>query len=86
MPLAFELARRLRKAPRAIAQELTTELGRIDGVERIEAAPNGYINFFLDRVHHLTAWLEERAPAPPSGSPTTQTRSACGRRPPRPRV
>src|SRR5688500_4170181 len=70
VPVAFELARRLRKAPRAIAQELTTVLGRIDGVERIEAAPNGYINFFLDRVHHLTAWLEERAPAPPSGNKT----------------
>ena len=31
VPLAFELARRLRKAPRAIAQELAGALGTIDG-------------------------------------------------------
>jgi arginyl-tRNA synthetase len=59
VPLAFELARRLRKAPRAIAQELAAALGQIEGISRIEAAPNGYINFFLDRVHHLTTWLSE---------------------------
>ena len=53
VPLAFELARRLRKAPRAIAQEIAAALGPIDGVSRIEAAPNGYINFFLDRALSL---------------------------------
>src|SRR5512143_2987630 len=49
VPLAFELARRLRKAPRAIAQEITAALGTIDGFSKIEAAPNGYVNFFIDR-------------------------------------
>jgi arginyl-tRNA synthetase len=49
VPLAFELARRLRKAPRAIAQEIVAALGPIEGVARAEAAPNGYINVFLDR-------------------------------------
>ena len=49
VPLAFELARRLRKAPRAIAQEIAAALGPIDGFSRVEAAPNGYVNFFLDR-------------------------------------
>ena len=48
-PVAFELARRLRKAPRAIAQELAAALGAIDGVSRIEPAPNGYLNIYLDR-------------------------------------
>src|SRR4051812_36194822 len=57
VPLAFELARRLRKAPKVIAQEVAGRLGAIEGIARIEAAPNGYINFFLDRVHHLEAWL-----------------------------
>src|SRR6476646_10320006 len=57
VPLAFELARRLRKAPRAIAQELTAALGHIDGIDRIEAAPNGYINFFIDRRAALDGWL-----------------------------
>ena len=65
VPLAFELARRLRKAPKIIAQDIASQLGRIDGFARIEAA-NGYINFFLDRVHYLDAWLNggETAAAP----------------------
>jgi arginyl-tRNA synthetase len=70
VPLAFELARRLRKAPRAIAQELATALGQIEGISRIEAAPNGYINFFLDRVHHLTTWLSEPPAPSPAGNKT----------------
>jgi arginyl-tRNA synthetase len=57
VPLAFELARRLRKAPRAIAQEIAGAIGSIEGVTRVEAAPNGYVNFFLDRTAFLTARL-----------------------------
>ncbi|HUR20751.1 MAG TPA: arginine--tRNA ligase, partial [Vicinamibacterales bacterium] len=49
VPVAFELARRLRKAPRAIAQELVLALGDLPGFTRVEAAPNGYLNFYLDR-------------------------------------
>ena len=48
-PVAFELARRLRKAPRAIAQEIAAALGPIDGIARVEATPNGYLNVYLDR-------------------------------------
>src|SRR6188508_2511222 len=48
-PAAFELARRLRKAPRAIAQEVAAALGPVPGVTRVEAAPNGYLNIYLDR-------------------------------------
>ena len=48
-PLAFELARRLRKAPRSIAAETVAALGPVAGVARAEAAPNGYVNLFLDR-------------------------------------
>jgi arginyl-tRNA synthetase len=70
VPLAFELARRLRKAPRVIAQELAAALGRIDGVSRIEPAPNGYVNFFLDRVHYLTTWLGEPPPPPAAANKT----------------
>jgi arginyl-tRNA synthetase len=55
VPLAFELARRLRKAPRIIAQEVAAALGPIEGIGRVEAAPNGYVNVFLDRVAFL-AW------------------------------
>ncbi len=67
VPLAFELARRLRKAPRAIAQELTAALGTIPGVSRIEAAPNGYVNFFLDRPALALRWLGQEGPADASG-------------------
>jgi len=56
-PLAFDLARRLRKAPRAIAQELAGALGPIPGVARIDAAPNGYLNVFLDRPSFLLSRL-----------------------------
>ncbi|MGE5813826.1 MAG: arginine--tRNA ligase, partial [Acidobacteriota bacterium] len=44
VPLAFELARRLRKAPRMIAQEIANAMSAPEGVTRIVAAPNGYIN------------------------------------------
>ena len=59
VPVAFELARSLRKAPRAIAQQLAEALGPIDGVSRVEAAPNGYLNFFLDRRAFLLARLQD---------------------------
>lgn len=62
-PLAFELARRLRKAPRAIAQEIVGGLGPIDGVSRAEATPNGYINVFLDRAALLRRALSDPAAA-----------------------
>lgn len=65
LPFAFELARKLRKAPRAIAQEVAGALGPIDGVARVEAAPNGYLNVFLDRTAFLRARLQ------PGGLPST---------------
>jgi arginyl-tRNA synthetase len=71
VPIAFALARRLRKAPRAIAQELAAALGDIDGVARVEAAPNGYLNLFLDRGYWLRRWLDG-APAA-SAAPSDKT-------------
>src|SRR2546423_3215302 len=56
-PVAFELARRLRKAPRAIAQEIAGAFGSLEGVQRVAAAPNGYLNFFLQRREFLLARL-----------------------------
>jgi arginyl-tRNA synthetase len=47
--VAFQLARTLRKPPKAIAQELATALGTPPGITRIVAAPNGYLNLYLDR-------------------------------------
>jgi arginyl-tRNA synthetase len=67
-PVAFDLARRLKKAPRAIAQELAGALGPIPGVARVAAAPNGYLNVFLDRPSFLLArlGLAGTLPAPPA--------------------
>jgi len=55
--VAFQLARTLRKPPRAIAQELAGEVGAIPGVARVAAAPNGYLNVYLDRPGFLIARL-----------------------------
>jgi len=49
LPVAFQLARQLKKAPRAIAEELVAELPAIDGVQSLEVAGGGYINLRLDR-------------------------------------
>jgi arginyl-tRNA synthetase len=67
VPLAFELARRLRKPPRAIAQEIVASLGTVEGFSRIEAAPNGYVNFFLDRPLWMRRWLTHETRTATSG-------------------
>ena len=56
--VAFELARTLRKAPRLIGQEIAAALGPIEGVARAEAAPNGYVNVFLDRAYTVRRVLD----------------------------
>ena len=48
--VAFELARTLRKAPRSIAEDIVESIGPIEGISHAEAAPNGYVNIFLDRT------------------------------------
>ncbi|MGB7220512.1 MAG: arginine--tRNA ligase [Vicinamibacterales bacterium] len=65
--VAFQLARQLRKAPRAIAQELATSVGSIPAVTRAVAAQNGYLNIFLDRPAFLLARL--RAQVAPLSAP-----------------
>jgi len=54
LPVAFELAKRLRKAPRAIATELAAELTaalpELEGVASVEVAGAGYLNIRLDRT------------------------------------
>jgi len=57
LPVAFELAKRLRKAPRAIATELAAELTaalpELEGVASVEVAGAGYLNVRLDRAATL---------------------------------
>ncbi|MCU1223184.1 MAG: Arginine--tRNA ligase [Edaphobacter sp.] len=54
LPVAFELAKRLRKAPRAIATELAAELTAalpdLEGIASVEVAGAGYLNIRLDRA------------------------------------
>jgi arginyl-tRNA synthetase len=64
LPLAFDLARRLRKAPRLIAQELAAGVGPVPGVSRVEPTTSGYLNWFLDRPRFLVERLAPPSPAP----------------------
>jgi len=67
-PVAFELARKLRKAPKIIAQEIVAALGTVEGIASFELAGAGYINARLDRAAgvRMTAAAGEGA-APGSG-------------------
>lgn len=67
--IAFQLARVLRKAPRVIAQELASAIDPIPGVQRVEATPAGYLNFFLDRAAFLLARLGSQVEMPPADAP-----------------
>ena len=66
LPLCFELARRLRKAPRKIAEEIVAELTPPEGFARFEVAGAGYINARIDRAQaalQVVSGIEE--PVPP---------------------
>jgi arginyl-tRNA synthetase len=58
-PLCFELAKRLKKPPRGLAQEIANSLKNIPGVERVEVAGGGYLNLFFDRAAFFRAACEE---------------------------
>ncbi|MBI1738127.1 MAG: arginine--tRNA ligase [Acidobacteria bacterium] len=49
-PVCFEMAKRLKRAPRQVAQEIVAEIPPIEGVARWEVAGGGYLNAFLDRA------------------------------------
>ncbi len=49
LPVSFELARTLRKAPRKIAEEIVAGIGLPEGFAGFEVAGAGYINARLDR-------------------------------------
>ena len=49
-PIALQLARTLRKAPKVIAQEIVASLGSGEGFAGFEVAGAGYINARLDRA------------------------------------
>jgi arginyl-tRNA synthetase len=73
VPIAFALARRLRKAPRVTAQEIAAALGPIEGVTRVDVAPNGYLNLFLDRAFWVRQWTAPSPAASRSSRPSEKT-------------
>jgi len=63
LPIAFELARKLRKAPRKIAEEIVAGVAAIPGFEKFEVAGGGYINVRVSRAELATALAADRSPA-----------------------
>jgi len=64
-PLAFELAKKLRKAPRKIAEEITSGIGPIEGFEKLEVAGAGYINARVQRGQIAAALAADETQAAP---------------------
>ena len=63
-PVCFELAKRLKKSPRAIAQEIVLSLQRIDGIARVEIAGGGYLNAYFDRAAFWEAFTRSPRAVP----------------------
>ncbi len=69
LPLSFELAKKLRKPPRKIAEEIVAALGQVPGFEKFEVAGAGYINVRLNRAEAAQMLLRESQPMqPPAGA------------------
>jgi len=62
LPLAFELAKKLRKPPRKIAEEIVAGIGPIDGFEKLELAGAGYINAKVKREALAAALAADEKP------------------------
>jgi arginyl-tRNA synthetase len=69
LPLAFDLAKKLRKPPRKIAEEIVAGIGPIEGFEKLELAGAGYINARIRRDQFAAALAAGEAPhaAVPTG-------------------
>ncbi len=65
-PVCFELAKRLKRAPRQIAQEIAAQLAPVEGIARMEVAGGGYLNAFVDRAAFWESVRSEAAAKPPS--------------------
>jgi arginyl-tRNA synthetase len=69
LPLSFELAKKLRKPPRKIAEEIVASLGQVPGFQKFEVAGAGYINARLNRAEAAQMLLRESQPMqPPAGA------------------
>src|SRR6266404_2444154 len=66
-PVCFELAKRLKKAPRQIAQEIQNGLPPVTGVARLDVAGAGYLNAYFDRGAFWEAARSEAQQSIPQG-------------------
>jgi arginyl-tRNA synthetase len=66
-PVAFDLAKRLKRPPRKIAEELAGALEVPPIVERVKVEGGGYLNVFLRRPETLGRMLAPAAHPEPSG-------------------
>jgi arginyl-tRNA synthetase len=69
--LPFQLARTLKKPPRAIAQELAARLEGLPGVARVDVAPNGFLNLFLERSPFLLSRVRGEVASVRASDPKT---------------
>jgi arginyl-tRNA synthetase len=69
-PVCFELAKRLKKSPKAVAEELKNAAGTIPGIRQVQIAGAGYINFFLDRAATMRESFQELAASKASANET----------------
>lgn len=66
VPVAFSLARQLKKAPKVIASEIVAALPPIPGIATVEVAGNGFLNARLDRGAYGATLLHAEPTAPES--------------------
>jgi arginyl-tRNA synthetase len=66
-PVCFELAKRLKKAPRILAQEIANALPKVAGIAKLEVAGGGYLNAYFDRGEFWTSVVGERRAASGEG-------------------
>src|SRR5690242_6288756 len=62
IPVAFQLARQLKRPPKQIAGELIADLENLPGIASFEIAGNGYINVRLDRAAYVSTLLTSARP------------------------
>jgi arginyl-tRNA synthetase len=58
LPVAFDLARKVRRPPVEIAKELASDAAEISGIGKVDVAGAGYLNFHLDRGAFALALAE----------------------------
>jgi len=73
-PVCFELAKRLKRAPRQIAQEIANGLGKIEGIAKVEVAGGGYLNAYFDRG---SFWVEVQKESSGGAADRKDDRQEC---------